>query len=378
MRDQAPAGKQCPPSAVAGATSEEAVGRDPYWVPAYLTTGVGVTENIIAGETSPSAIDDGRAEAFAVLADAVAGLTADGVRPPTASEVRLEMKRRTYGGFDPKLVGFKRFRDFLMAAASEGHIGLDTSRAGDMAVLRATEAESPREPSHFVRTDLWRAFVDWDTRMLRVYDRAAGKARMIPKAPAPFEPDRYKELRRRLEHEPAAFIEIEPLGMPTQLAWMREYVEKLHDSDFRSLLSAALDSEKPLKLFVDILRTDPEQLARWHRELGLKVRQVVEKWRDSVAADEQIDIERRQPSPEETQQPPQVHHGHRQEERTAATVDFLKLLKRRVPAPAGEGSTSGALKDGAELRARLHLAIDRMPLTELKMLRVPVGYLFED
>ncbi|MGY3520376.1 hypothetical protein ACVMYR_29185 [Micromonospora sp. PTRAS2] len=338
-----------------------------------------MTENINAGKTSPGETGDGRAEAFAVLAEAVEGLTADGVRPPTASEVRLEMKRRTYGGFDPNLVGFKRFRDFLMAAASEGHIGLDTSRAGDMAVLRATDADSPREPIYFVRTDLWRAFVDWDTRMLRVYDRAAGKARMIPKIPAPFEPQRYKDLRHRLEHEPAAFIEIEPVGMPTQLAWMREYVEKLRDSEFQSLLSAALDSEKPLKLFVDILRTDPEQLTRWHRELGLKVRQVVEKWRDSVAVDEQIDIERRQPGPKETQQAPQVHHGHRQEERTAAAVDFLKLLKaRRFPTPAVEISPDDALTDGAELRARLHLAIDRMPLTELKMLRVPVGYLFED
>jgi hypothetical protein len=325
-----------------------------------------------------STVEGLQAEAFAVLLDAVGSLTTEGARPPTASEVRLEMKHRTYGGFDPKLVGFKRFREFLMAAASQGHIALDASRPGDLAVLRPADADQLREPSNFVRSDLWRAFVDWDPRMLRFYDKNAGKALMIPRESVPFEPMRYRDLRRRLEQEPESFIEINPVEMPTQLAWMREYAERVTDADLRSLLKEALDSKKPLKLFTDMLRANPPQLALWHRELGLKVRREVERWRDSAAAEEQIDIERRQPPSSAPGSLSQSHSSSRTEDLTS-NARLLRLLRTRLkPSSDRDPSETGSQAEGAELRARLHLAIDRMPLAELKMLRVPVGYLFED
>ncbi|WP_446212415.1 UPF0158 family protein [Micromonospora sp. IBSANI012] len=338
-----------------------------------------MTEDVSANDNQSNApAAKLRAEAFAVLVDAVGSLATDGFRPPTASEVRLEMKRRTYGGFDPKLVGFKRFRDFLMAAATEGHVHLDLSRPGDVAVLRVADADLPRESSHFIRPDLWRAFVDWDLRMLRFYDKTAGKAQMIPREPAPFEPERYLHLRRRLQQEPEAFIEIHPVEMPKQLAWMREHAEQVSDPELRPLLLTALDSEKPLKLFVDILRTNPPQLARWHRDLGEKVRQEVEKWRDSVAPHESIEIERREPPTKDGQPVAPPHTPARIEERPSA-INVLKLLKaRRGPSATHGSSHDQSVRDGAELRARLHLAIDQMPLSELKTLRIPVGYLFED
>ena len=84
----------------------------------------------------PSVIDDElKSQAFSVLVDAVRELGEAGT-VPTASQVRLAMKRRTYGGFDPGKLGYKRFRDFLSEAASENLIDLDEDRPGDGAALR--------------------------------------------------------------------------------------------------------------------------------------------------------------------------------------------------------------------------------------------------
>jgi len=127
-----------------------------------------VTDNILDFQAVEiDASEQLKTEAFGVLAKAVEGLTTASARNPTASEVRLEMKRRTHGGFDPKLVGFKRFREFLTAAADAGFVTLDTTRLGDVAVGRAEDSTVSSAHENFVRPDLWRAFIDWDLERLR-------------------------------------------------------------------------------------------------------------------------------------------------------------------------------------------------------------------
>jgi Uncharacterised protein family (UPF0158) len=334
-----------------------------------------------AAETPISPVASLKVDALKVLANAVSTLYAEGGRPPTASEVRLEMKRQTYGGFDPKIIGFKRFRDFLSMAATEGHIRLDASRRGDLAVLLPGEKDRTTDWTQYIRPDLWRAFVDWDPRMLRFYDKEAGKAVMLPKEPAPFEPERFRKLRGQLSEDSGRFLEIRPVEMTMQLAWMREYAEKVADNSLRPLLLSALDQSKPLKFFVDVLRTAPTALRSWHRYLGIRVRAEVERWRDEVGAHDLIDIDRRSedskaslPSPIRTQL---------QDAEQMAAENIRRLLASRMRArnadsAAPQPSNDGIKGNGAELRSRLHAAIDRMPYSELRMLRIPVGYLFED
>src|SRR5690349_15840884 len=108
-------------------------------------------------------------QAYGVLASAV-GMLSRGDRPPTASEVRLEMKRLTYGGFSPKAFGFKRFRDFLDGAEAAGYVAVDKDREGDVAVVLPRElpgSQGINAPP--VRSDLWKAFVDWSPRLARYF-----------------------------------------------------------------------------------------------------------------------------------------------------------------------------------------------------------------
>src|ERR1700722_2680160 len=55
-------------------------------------------------------------------------------RVPTASQVRSRLGHITAGRFDPKDIGFSRFRDFLDFAESAGSITVDHARVGDVTV----------------------------------------------------------------------------------------------------------------------------------------------------------------------------------------------------------------------------------------------------
>lgn len=243
------------------------------------------------------------------------------------------------------------------------------------------EVDKPR-----IRPDLWKAFVDWKPDLLRLYDFDKDHAVLIPSSPAPLEPERFRAIREKLRVSPDSLVKIEPISMRTQLGWMREFSAEVADPRIKSLLDAALSADKPAKTFVAVLRQVPPELGRWRKNLGALVRSEVERWQNSTPRAKSICIDHLD----------EVTVGgapeHRAQSRPpAATGENLLDLASHLATVGFSsskiygGAFGGSLFQGnstqqdsvVNLRFRLHAAIDRMPLEELRLLRIPVGYLFE-
>lgn len=311
-------------------------------------------------------------------------------RVPTASEVRLELKRRTYNGFNLTELGYKRFRDFLADAEASGSVTIDRDRPGDVSVsLPGFDAKAHVGNTPAIRPDLWRAFVDWSAKVARYFDIENDRVLMLPKDEAPMEPKRFQEIRQMINEKPECFVEIAPISTTFQIGWMSEFAEQIEDPRLKALLGAALAGDKPAKLFSAVLREVPHTQVLWRKELGRRVRAIVEQWRDNLASRAQIRIDRREEAevvggyPVRTRTSP----GRSEIAELAALLassehgdSGAEALKRAVVANFLVGAPHSLAEHNTSvtLRARLHAAIDRMPLEELRAIQLPVGYLFEE
>lgn len=333
--------------------------------------------------SSPDASKDLQAEeriaAFDVLIEAIAYLSQTGSSQVTGSAIRLEMGRRTYGGFDPKRVGYKRFRDFLDDAEGRGYVEVNRDRPGDVAVaIPGASPEAGSTPR--MRSDLWKAFSDWNPRTSRFYDLNEDRVVTLPTEPAPLEPTRYTELRKRISQNPSGFVEIKPVSRQQQLDWMRDFALLVTDPEVSRVLSEALKSDHPARYFVVVLRNFPNMLNRWHNTLRERVYAEALKWRDSDHRLTPVQIEQvkssDQPPSSRLQEEPvgaagtasrRVAEGPQKHTHDLDVVQFFasqtlgKMTQSRSP-----------------LRQRLHEAIERMPESELRKISIPVGYLFEE
>ena len=309
-----------------------------------------------------------RRAAFKVLTDAVAALVRPTGSPATGSAVRLEMKRRTYDGFSPKSLGYGRFRDFLDDAEDQGFIRVDRERPGDVAVTVAGSTFPEGNSGPMMRSDLWKAFSDWNARLSRFYDLREGRVHMIPAEPAPLEPSRYAECREKLRLDPENFVEIKPVSRQQQLEWMRDFTHIVPDGEVSLLLSESLRGEHPAKYFVAVLRTSPKLLSLWHSMLRERIYAEVRKWQDSDPRLTEVRIDRAG-GPEDAnvasagESEGTSAWGKSEQPTAVQTVRFLPHRTRN-------GSSI--------LRDRLHEAIDRMPEAELRKISIPIGYLFEE
>ena len=332
-----------------------------------------------AGEQPSAALRD---EAFDALVAAVQSLAELG-RSPTASEARLEVGRRTYGGFNLRALGYKRFRDFLKDAEDAGRVIVDPTRPGDITVSVPGVRSQVEASVPGVRNDLWKAFVDWAPGKSRLYDLIESRAIILPTEPAPLEPEKFKKARELSMQEPERFIVIEPITVKQQIGWMREFAETVGDSRLRSLLEAALESEKPVKVFLAVLREAPAELVRWRSQFTHHVREVIQSWRASDPRLAAVVVDR---ASAEMQNPPEASADSTQQVTNRTTDEFQHLLTLLASTRVGSFARTTHVRpaDGNDglgaqrLRLALHLAIDRMPIEELRSLRIPVGYLFEE
>ncbi|MFE2599973.1 UPF0158 family protein [Streptomyces sp. NPDC059396] len=319
-----------------------------------------------------------KAAAFNVLADAIASLSQAGASPVTGSAVRLEMGRRTYGGFDPKRVGYKRFRDFLDDAEARGYVEIDRDRPGDVSVaIPGVSAEA--DSTARMRSGLWKAFADWNPRTSRFYVLNEDRVVTLPTEPAPLEPTRYAELRTKISENPSAFVEIKPISRQQQLDWMRDFALLVTDPEVSRVLTEALKSEHPARYFVVILRSFPNLLNRWHNTLRERVYTEALKWRDSDSrlTSVQIDQVPLSAQPAVSQQPEEVVAARVSNRRVAEIPQKHTHDRDVVQFFTGQASKS-VVYAGTTLRQRLHEAIERMPESELRKICIPVGYLFEE
>lgn len=350
---------------------------------------------------SPEEAPDQRTEAFKVLVNAVNILSRPG-RLPTASEVRLAMRDLTYGGFSLKDLDYKRFRDFLRAAEEAGFVHLDDTRPGDVSVTTAdVQAAKAATTAPAIRADLWKAFVDWNAKLSRWYDVTGDRAVMIPSEPASLEPQAYQELRQGISDNPERFIRIDPIPIRTQLSWMNKFATERADEGVRELLVDALSTPRPFKAFTTLLRRMPVEQQAWRIEFANKVREEVTHWRDSSDVPNDIQIDQKatiaqvaSDSPVEnslqsgqrvrTENFPLttalLHLSHAKADRHLAswwaTLASTTQSRHTVDSQGNQDMTGSRNRREAELRQRLHAAIDRMPLEQLHELKIPIGYLF--
>ncbi|GAA3607289.1 hypothetical protein GCM10022223_24090 [Kineosporia mesophila] len=316
--------------------------------------------------------------ALEVLVQAVAQLRVEsGGQSPTASEVHLRIRSLTYGGFKAKNLGFKRFRDFLEHAKSESLIIIDYARVGDVSVSLPEDYSPPQADSDLgIRSDLWRAVVDWSPGLLRLYDRTAGKVAVIPDSPAPLEPERISSVRKRHADAPQDFVVILPVEIGQQIRWMRDFAESLVDvPQLHKLLLAALDGDKPAKYFIFVLKDAPDYMEKWYGLLRQNVALHLKEWVKASDLKDEIDIYQRprtSPLPASKNLP---RRNNNSRDKSAVPDSIQTLLRIASTVTSDE---TGHLRPREDLRQKLHQAIDRMPIDELRRISIPVGYLFED
>lgn len=298
-------------------------------------------------------------EAFDLLRLTVDDLHSTG-RRIYAAGLKPELKRRSSGGFDEKAIdgGFTSFKRFLEAAQSRGIVDLTPAPVGpdvlvtphgvEPAEIKSTDAgassgaPAPVGAGRFIRREFWRAFIDWRDDDVRIYDPASDTVMRFPSEPVPLEPHGQAERRRRWLEEPERFRQITPIGTERQLEWMRAFASTA-DEPMKTALVLALATEKPFQAFSIAVRADHSTSARWQAERARLVAAEIAEW----ARDGGIE-------PRIFEPPLRAARGE------------LSSVKSR-PASSHE----------ADVRRKVHAAVDRMPLSVLYALTIPVEYLVD-
>ncbi len=283
--------------------------------------------------------------AHEALKDVVASYSLEG-RSTVAASLKSALKRRFSDRFDERSIGFLSFRDFLKDAEARGIVQLQRAPGGDLEAMlpgappqRSRGTAEVHSSTSFVRADIWRAFVDWNPGWTRLYDAEADRAVMFPETTTPFDPPEWSVQRDAAQRQPERFREIEPISMDTQLEWMRAFAREVRDQTSRELLQSALQSSRPFGAFVRQVNIFPETRLQWHRFRLDNVLAVVAAW----------------------------------VQRNNLTIQFQENRPRET---APSGKTTADVSEAA-VRARLRAIIDRMPLSDLLRLEIPVGYILD-
>lgn len=303
-----------------------------------------------------SAQQDLQQHVFRLLQEVVSDLSGTG-RLTYAAAVKPQLQHRTSASFSESRLGFRSFRDFLLEAQRQGFVDLREAPGGDLEILVAGVSRdstvatgrrpvpSGRRRHDRVRSDFWRAFVDWGDGLKRLYDRSTGRVVMFAgEAPPPeLELPDAREARAAWSNSPERFVEIKPVPFIDQLAWMREFADSLDDAAMKTALQRALESERPARAFAQIVRGVPQLADAWFTQLFRKVADTIQSWG----------------------------------EQNSLEVEFLEPVPRRsLGPPRIAGPAVGPVSE-AKVRERLHAAIERMPLADLLRISLPVEYLIE-
>lgn len=286
------------------------------------------------------------ASAFDLLARVVADYCETGRRSYSAG-LKPELQRRT-PSFDEKALGFETFREFLRAAEGAQVVDLHPATRGPDIVVVPHGQPVPAAPVHPapsrtpVRSDLWKAWVDWTPGYRKVYDRVHDAAERIPSVPTVALDGRQRELAEALEAGDDRVVPIPGIPIEEHLAWTAEFAAGAGDA--APLLQEALRKQRPAMEFAAALRRMPSVAARWRGFQLERVRAVLKAW----AAEHGLDIAIDAPVPTAVA-PPSRHESD-------------------------TGGSSGGESDVEveELRRRAHHAVDRMSATELGDLRIPL------
>ncbi|WP_371579238.1 hypothetical protein [Streptomyces sp. NBC_01314] len=299
--------------------------------------------------------------AFWWLRRAVTQLKERGARV-TAAGVKSEVLRLT--AFRENDLGFTSFRSFLEAAERAGVVTLALPAPGsgqdvtvsldvDPASETATRRSGPPSRRR-IRPDLWTAFVDWNQKFVRLWDRSAERAVIFPAAPSAGDMPTIARLRDRYLSRPDDFVLIEPISQEQQLGWMRDFAKSV--SSEAADLQRCLDEPRPAASFARTLRGDPALGEAWRSQLSSLVFGVIETWVNQNGL--HVD-------------PGESLFGPGQQT-TQKTLGQPRHLNARSFAEHQPAVSSGPRE--TDLRAQLLAVLSELSTDELMQIKVPIVY----
>lgn len=302
--------------------------------------------------------------AFALLHEVVRDFEVTG-RLPLTTGVKPEMQHRSGGQFQEQTLGFATFGEFVQAAVQNGVVALLDHEKGRLLHVEGVvprprrrlptappaPAKAAEKQVREVRSDLWRAFIDWRSSLRRLWDKQAESAVIFLAESAGGTTSQDDAVREAVAAMPDRFVEITPIPQDTQLQWIRSFVHDLDDPKLRdSLLLLLGTTNRPFAAFGSMLRGMPAIQQAWQAHRRELVVQEISRWaRDhGLAVDPFADSATEQGSEQPTEQaPPLAESG-------------LNVIRNEV-----------------ETRRMYHSAIDRMPYEDLLRLPIPLVYLLD-
>lgn len=306
----------------------------------------------------PPPLEQAREEAFSLLREIVVRYETTG-RKPLLAGVKPEIQRRTEGRFSETALGFATFREFVETAVKGGYV--TAAEVGQSLLLHVDGVETQpfsksRRPEagpkrRAIRTDLWKAFVDWNPAVRRLWDTQEQTTLMYGESLGIEDPE--AQARRTIvESQPERFIEIPRIPFETQVRWMTDYAESLPERPHGRLLLACINGDaRPANAFMNYLRDNNELSPDWNMLKTSRVRSVIDAW--VHANDLDLDILKLSPTPSDRPIQPVLESA----ESLAAE-----------PTPG---------LDAERVRKLIISAVSRMPLADLLRLQIPIEYLVD-
>lgn len=294
------------------------------------------TDLFLRGSIAQTHSDLSIASNFKLLREVIAELHDRKPHAVTASHVRLRLDEVSSGTFTPQATGQRSFRDFLREAERRSIVAL-IDRPGDCLVVPYETVDRARKPR--VRSDLWKAVVDWNFDDY-VWDLSLGSVTRSSRESigngksggGPTSPNQ---------------IPIPKLGEEEQLALLEDFVRGLDlDPPTKQTMLETLATERRISATVDRIKSLGENLARdWTLVVREEVRALVQSWKASDSRLQDVEV---------FESAPQLFSSHSVKE-----VDIA-------------GSATSVL------RKKVHEAIDRMSEEQLRQLPLPAGVLLPE
>lgn len=272
-------------------------------------------------------------EAFALLEESLHQIQRDGGQP-VAAAVKNRLLRLTDRAFSEPRLGFANFRAFLQAAEAAGIVSLAPTAGGDVEVLLPGQPRSATGPRR-MRRDVWNAFIRWDDGKSRLYDRETDRVLYLDPAAA-------------ASLTAAGASRYVPIPAPARAATveaMREFLQRVPEETRAGLEQILQGTGNVEKSFIDAL--PPDARAMWRSLAAWQVMSRAEAWRQEHGLD--LDL-----------------HDDPAQGGTPTSPS-------RTPRSGG----GAALQDEA-IRRRVIAAVERMPLSAVLQLSIPVEYLLGD
>lgn len=322
-------------------------------------------------------VSQGVDAAFAELRSLVVDWRSAG-RVTTTAGLKPALKDRM-PGFSEADYGFTTFRDFTLAAQDADYVRISRLHNGHnllhlpeesidelgAMVAHATSgsAESPLStmvPHSRLKSEVWGAFVDWNTDYVRFWDRRSRKAFMYPVA---------EDGSLRIESEPERFVRVPPVTFGQQQLWMREWANSLSEPSRAAVIESLADDAPSGEFRRTLGRWGLSD--RWRLTLQQKVWEAVGQW----VAQENVPLG-------------DITDRRKVAASASASGAVAPGVSEVVPSrpDAKEANVTGghhevaATSDQSELhrlRQLVHRAVDRMSLAELAALPLRAEHLLD-